>query len=70
MPKGIPVATVGINASANAALLAVEIIALRDQAIRQKLIDYRKKMSEDVLAKDKKLKEIGVDDYLKGSEGH
>lgn len=70
MPKGIPVATVGINASANAALLAVEIIALRDQAIRQKLIDYRKKMSEDVLAKDKKLKEIGVNDYLKGSEGH
>ena len=43
MPKGIPVATVGIGNSENAALLAVEILALKDEGLRKKLSEYRKK---------------------------
>jgi phosphoribosylaminoimidazole carboxylase PurE protein len=41
MPKGIPVATVGISNAKNAALLAVQILALSDAALAQKLSDYR-----------------------------
>lgn len=65
MPKGIPVATVAINGSANAALLAVEILALSDERLQQRLLAYRQKMADDVLKKDQKLKEIGAEAYLK-----
>ena len=64
MPKGIPVATVAINGSANAALLALQMIALNNVSIRQALIDYRQKMAGEVMQKDKLLKEIGADAYL------
>ena len=46
MPKGIPVATVGISNAKNAALLAVEILALADDDLAGKLLDYRRKMKE------------------------
>ncbi len=65
MPKGIPVATVAINGSANAALLALQVMALSDEGIKLALLDYRQKMAEGVLEKDKRLKEIGVQAYLK-----
>lgn len=51
MPSGIPVATVGINAAQNAALLAMEILATSDDNLRKKLIDYKIKMKEKI-AKD------------------
>ncbi len=41
MPKGIPVATVAIDGAANAAYLAVEILALQDSALREKLKQHR-----------------------------
>lgn len=41
MPPGIPVATVGINASLNAAILALQMIATGDQDIYQKLVSYK-----------------------------
>ena len=41
MPPGIPVATVGINNALNAAILAAQILAVEDEAIRQKLKDYK-----------------------------
>ena len=44
MPRGIPVATVGISNSENAALLAVEILATADKALEEKLNDYRRKL--------------------------
>lgn len=65
MPKGIPVATVAINGSANAALLALEILAVADEGIRQKLLGYRQKMAGDVLQKDRKLSSMGAEEYLK-----
>lgn len=43
MPPGIPVATVGIDNGANAALLAVEVLALSDKGLGKKLLDYRRK---------------------------
>lgn len=46
MPPGIPVATVGIDNGKNAALLAVELLALNDKALERKLLEYRKKMKK------------------------
>jgi 5-(carboxyamino)imidazole ribonucleotide mutase len=43
MPPGIPVATVGIDRGRNAAILAIEILALYDSDLAQKLISYRQK---------------------------
>lgn len=44
LPPGIPVATVGIDNAKNAALLAVEILALKDEELRAKLEEFRRKM--------------------------
>jgi 5-(carboxyamino)imidazole ribonucleotide mutase len=49
MPSGIPVATMAIDGSRNAALMAVEILALSDQGLEAKLEDFRRKQSEKVL---------------------
>lgn len=43
MPTGVPVATVGIDGSKNAALLAIEILALEDNELAEKLHEYRRK---------------------------
>ena len=43
MPPGIPVATVGINAGLNAAILATQILALSDENIARKVSDYKEK---------------------------
>jgi 5-(carboxyamino)imidazole ribonucleotide mutase len=43
MPTGVPVATVGIDGAKNAALLAVEILALSDKKLEEKLTEYRRK---------------------------
>lgn len=53
MPSGIPVATVAVNGSKNAALLAVEILAVDDPGLSEKLNNARKTGAEGVLAKDK-----------------
>ena len=52
MPTGIPVATVAINGGANAALLAIQILAVADAELAKKLNEKRKKDAEAVLAKD------------------
>jgi len=46
MPPGIPVAAVGLDRGDNAALLAVEMLAMQDEKLKKKLEDYRKKMRE------------------------
>ena len=51
MPKGVPVATVAVDNAANAAMLAVEIIALSDRALAKQLEEKRRKMAEEVEAK-------------------
>ncbi len=59
MPKGIPVATMalGRHGGSNAALLAVEILALNDEGLRMKLVAYRAKMADKVEAASLKFKE-------------
>lgn len=49
MPPGIPVAAVGLDRGENAALLAVEILAVTDEGLGKKLKDHRKKLEEWVL---------------------
>ncbi len=57
MPGGIPVATVAIGKAGarNAALLAVAILALSDTNLRRRLVDYRTRQTEQVIAKDDQL---------------
>ncbi|HOV98477.1 MAG TPA: 5-(carboxyamino)imidazole ribonucleotide mutase [Bacteroidota bacterium] len=49
MPAGIPVATVSIDGAANAALLAIQMLALYDDVLFRKLEQYRKKLQDKVL---------------------
>ena len=57
MPPGIPVATVAIDGGVNAALLAIQILAVEDADLAKKLNDKRIKDAEAVLAKDAALQE-------------
>jgi 5-(carboxyamino)imidazole ribonucleotide mutase len=59
MPKGVPVATMalGKHGGVNAALLAIEILALRDETLRRKLLDHRARMAAAVEAGSKKIQE-------------
>ena len=55
MPKGIPVATVAIDGSDNAGILAVQMLAIGDDNLSKKLEKMKIDMVEEVIAKDKKL---------------
>jgi len=57
MPTGIPVATVAVNGADNAAILAVQILAVSDSELTGKLKDYKIKMAEDVIKKNADLQE-------------
>ena len=57
MPSGIPVATVAIDGAANAALLAIEILALSDDALYDKLASARVQGEQKVLEKNKAIEE-------------
>ncbi|MBR7185992.1 MAG: 5-(carboxyamino)imidazole ribonucleotide mutase [Clostridia bacterium] len=57
MPSGIPVATVAIDGAKNAAYLAAQILAVSDQALRERLIASRKAASAEVLKKNAKVEE-------------
>jgi phosphoribosylaminoimidazole carboxylase len=66
MPRGEPVATVGINNSTNAALLAVRILGAQDTQVRERLRVWMEGNEMEVLRKDKALLEDGWQAYLKG----
>lgn len=55
MPAGVPVATVGINQARNAAILAAQILAVSDQSIQKKVLDYKANLEREVLLKNEKL---------------
>lgn len=55
MPKGIPVATVAIDGSDNAAILAAQILGVYDEELENKLVKMKKEMEDEVVAKDTKL---------------
>lgn len=48
MPNGVPVATVALNASKNAGLLAIQMLAISDDSLAQKLSDYKLELIEKV----------------------
>ncbi|HOB82365.1 MAG TPA: 5-(carboxyamino)imidazole ribonucleotide mutase [Peptococcaceae bacterium] len=58
MPSGIPVATVAIDGAKNAALLAVQILSVKENKLRQQLIEYKRKMASEVSEKDKKIQQL------------
>lgn len=55
MPSGVPVATVAIGGAENAALLAVQILALDDDGLAEALLQHKKEMAEKVMKKDEKV---------------
>ena len=55
MPTGIPVATVAVDGAANAALLAVQILALSDDTLSKKLEDMKLEMAQSVAKKDEEI---------------
>ena len=55
MPQGVPVATVAIDGGANAGILAVQILAVNDEILEQKLADQKQKAVDSVLAKNQKI---------------
>lgn len=57
MPSGVPVATVAIDGSKNAAYLAAQILAISDEELAKKVLESRQKQSAAVLAKDQELQE-------------
>ena len=61
MPPGIPVATVGVNAAQNAAILAVEMLALSDEAIAQRLAVYKGNLRTKIEKANKDLAALKYD---------
>jgi len=65
MPSGIPVATVAIEGGLNAGLLATQILAVSNNGLKEKLHSYRSELHNLVTRKDKAIKEIGTEEYLR-----
>ena len=55
MPNGVPVATVALDGAMNAGILAAQIIALNDNNVAKKLIDYKSKLQQKVIDSEKNL---------------
>lgn len=64
MPPGIPVATVAINGSKNAGILAASIIGSSDDTVLDRVEHYKKDLEEMVLDKAAKLEDIKYKKYL------
>jgi 5-(carboxyamino)imidazole ribonucleotide mutase len=58
MPPGISVATVGINAGLNAAVMATQMLALSDEELAARFDEYRAKLSEKIVKANADLKEV------------
>ena len=58
MPPGISVATVGINAAMNAAVMAVQILSLSDEALAKRFSAYRESLKDKIVKANKELTEI------------
>lgn len=64
MPSGVPVATVGINGSKNAGLLAIKMLGLENLKIKEKLVSYNQMQANTVIGKNKKIHDLGHRKYL------
>ena len=63
MPPGIPVATMGVNGAQNAAILAVEMLALSDETIAAKMENYKSTLGEKIEKANAQLSEISTYKY-------
>ena len=68
MPPGVPVATVAINGAKNAALLAVQILAINDQKLNDRQKAFRENMKNRVLDTAADLESKGFQEYLENNE--
>ena len=57
MPTGIPVATVAIDGGSNAAILAVQMLAIKNEELSSRLIEYKKELASSVDIKETKLQD-------------
>jgi 5-(carboxyamino)imidazole ribonucleotide mutase len=55
MPNGVPVATVALNAAKNAGILAAQILGTSEESIADKLMDYKKKLNDEVVEKRRRI---------------
>lgn len=58
MPPGIPVATVAVDGALNAAILAVQMMAIGDELLMQKLVAYKQKLKQKIVQANKDLSEV------------
>ena len=58
MPPGIPVATVGVNAALNAAILAAQMVSLHDEVLRKKLADYKENLKGKIVKANSDLADV------------
>ncbi|MDD2286002.1 MAG: 5-(carboxyamino)imidazole ribonucleotide mutase [Paludibacter sp.] len=58
MPPGIPVATVGINAAQNAAILAIQMMATEDVFLQEKLATYKENLKKKIVEANQELKKV------------
>lgn len=58
MPPGIPVATVAVNGAMNAAILAVQMMATGDEALMQKMIQYKEDLKKKIVQANQELAEV------------
>ncbi|MBE0550854.1 MAG: 5-(carboxyamino)imidazole ribonucleotide mutase, partial [Ignavibacterium sp.] len=56
MPSGVPVATVAINGAKNAGILAAQIISTGNSDLQKKIVEFKKKLSEESIRKNEKIK--------------
>lgn len=63
MPNGVPVATVALNAAKNAGILAAQIMAVHDEGLLQRILDYKQALAEAVAEKYRRLDTVGYAAY-------
>lgn len=58
MPSGIPVAAVAVDGAKNAALLAVQMLGIKDKELREKMVRFKRQMAAEVDAKNEKVQQL------------
>lgn len=66
MPNGVPVATVALNAAKNAGILAAQIMATHQPDLLNKILTFKRELSEQVAVKYEQLEQMGYEAFLKG----
>ncbi len=64
MPRGIPVATVAVDGAHNAAVLAAQVIGVKDPEVRKKVEEYKEELGTKVKKRNEELQQVGYRQYL------